>query len=361
MGLNVHKVGANQWFLNVRVRKDGKELRKRETFQGTKPQAEERYIQLKKELRYGAAAAPARKAKTFGDILELYREKRPPSNFQSQGLYDKLLRDLGSIPLSMFSDRLEAYLKILGTTPSAKTGKPLSGGSINRLMQVVNAALNLAVTLSAIEKSPITRAGFQKRREVPRDRVLTPYESLRLLNMLAVEAPHLVPLVRFALQVPCRKSELVNMRLEDLDLFSEPPCIRVHNGTTKNGEGCWKIVPPDMLPYFQSLHSECPYLFHRVENGVYRPLGDFKTAWKRCLRLAGIADFRFHDTRHIAVSGMIDAGTPEQVVMQAAGWKTPMFRTYYHKAGKQSLGLVRFPSGSGHLVDTIEVERAKVC
>jgi integrase len=90
-------------------------------------------------------------------------------------------------------------------------------------------------------------------------------------------------------------------------------------------------------------------------------LGDFKTAWKRCLRLAGIRDFHFHDTRHISASNLLDNGTPEQVVMQVAGWKTNMLRTYYHRSGKKALDLVRFPSMTGHRPDTRVEIMAEIC
>ena len=147
------------------------------------------------------------------------------------------------------------------------------------------------------------------------------------------------------------------MRTEDLDLFRN--AIRVRNGTTKNDQGCWKPVPPDMVAYFRSIPTQCPFLFYRFEKGSYRPLGDFKKAWKRCLRLAGIQGFRFHDSRHISATNLLDNGTPEQVVIAVAGWKTNMLRTYYHRSGKKSLELVRFTATGGHLVDTCEVREAK--
>jgi len=70
--------------------------------------------------------------------------------------------------------------------------------------------------------------------------------------------------------------------------------------------------------------SETPFLFYRQEKGAYLPLGDFKRAWKTCLRLAGIGDYHFHDTRAQAATDLIDNGTPERVVMQIAGWRTDM-------------------------------------
>ena len=82
-----------------------------------------------------------------------------------------------------------------------------------------------------------------------------------------------------------------------------------------------------------------------LEGGLDSPPGltlCFKKAWAKCLRLAGISDFRFHDTRHISATNLVDNGTPERVVMAVAGWRTNMLSTYYHRAGKNSRALVTF-------------------
>lgn len=350
MGLNITRIGQREWFLDVRLRRAGKEQRRRETIYGTQVQAQERYLDIKRELKQGANKPITSQQKCFREILRMYREKSPPFALPHECRYNQLTRFLGDASIQALPDRLEAWIKALRSSPS-RIGKPLANASVNRLLQMVNAAINLAVRLEVLEKNPITRARFPKLREVPRDKVLTKDEANRLLSLLAIEAPHLKPIFQFAYQVPCRKAELVNMRREDLDLPNN--AIRVRNGTTKNDQGVWKPIPPSMAGYFRSIPQGCPFLFHRIDKGVYRPLGDFKTAWKRCLRLAGIEDFHFHDTRHVSASALLDNGTPEQVVMQVAGWKTNMLRTYYHRAGKQALGLVRFPSGSGRFVDTV--------
>ena len=44
----------------------------------------------------------------------------------------------------------------------------------------------------------------------------------------------------------------------------------------------------------------------------------------------------------MAATALIDNGTPEQVVMTVANWKTNMLRTYYHREPKSALNLVRF-------------------
>jgi hypothetical protein len=56
MALNILKLGPNEWFLDVRYKKNGKQFRQRETFAGTKQAAEERYLELKKGLRNEAGS-----------------------------------------------------------------------------------------------------------------------------------------------------------------------------------------------------------------------------------------------------------------------------------------------------------------
>lgn len=358
MGFNIVKDGPNKWLLDIRVKKDGREIRKRETFAGTKVQAEERFLELKKELREGPSwSESTTKVITFGDALTLYKNRKLVIAPKEKGRFDRLMKDLGGVLVRDLPEKLEKYLSLIRQFPSLKTKRVLANGSINKLLILIKAALNLAVRMECLEKNPITNARFPNLKNIPRDKVLTGGEILTLMEVIRKEAPHLEAIVRFALQVPCRRSELVNMRREDLDLIHN--AIRVRNGTTKNDEGCWKPIPPDLVPYFRTLPDECPYLFFRVEKEDFLPLGDFKTAWKRCLRLAGITDFRFHDTRHISATNLLDNGTPERVVMTVAGWKTNMLSTYYHRAGKRSLALVNFTPGSGHLVDTFRADVGK--
>lgn len=344
MGLNIKRLGPNIWYLDVRVKKNGHQERIRERFAGSKQAAEERYMQLRRELQSGPELGLVTAGSTFADVLAYYREKRFTFSPQDKSRYDGLLKDLGPVPIPEFANKFDSYLSIKRKYPCKKTGKPPKPATLNRIIEMVRAAFNLAVEAEWLEKNPITKRRFPKAKEVARDRVLTSEEEERLMMIIAREAPHIAPLVRFALAVPCRKSELVNMRKADLDLINN--AIRVRNGTTKNDDGTWKPIPPDQVGYFRSLPAECPYVFYRVEKGMCFPLGDFRKSWVKCLALAGISDFRLHDTRHASATRLVDNGTPEQVVNEIAGWKTNMLRTYYHRAGKKSLELVRFHSGS---------------
>ena len=345
------KKGPNLFRIDAHVLRGGRETRRRELFTGTRAQAEERLLQLKKELRDGVkAGCSLTAAETFGEVLKFYLDRHDVG--RSIPCFNKMIADLGKTPLPFLAERFDSYLQVLKASKGRWTGRPLRNATINRYIAWAKAALNFAMKHRVIKENPI--AFFDKMKEVPRDVVLSAIDRQRLLNVIEQEAPHLSAMVRYALQVPCRKSELIRMAVDDLDLFNK--CIRVRNGETKNGAGIWKPIPPDMEDYFKTLPAGCRYLFYRQDSSGFHGLGDFKNAWKRCLRIAGIADFRFHDTRHCAATALVDNGTPEQVVMSIAGWKTNLLRVYYNREPKKTLDLVQFAPKLGHFLDTPKAE-----
>jgi len=357
MDLNIKKLGPNRYFLDIRRRHpDGGEGRIREKFNGTLDGARERYIALRRELLERQSLRC--RFETFTDLLRFYEERLGGFSEGDKYLAEKLIRDLGDVPLPAFPARLEAWITHVRKHPSKKTGRVLKNGSINRHLAFIRAAFNKAIHSELLEKNPISKARFPRLKEIPRDTVLSPQTLQTLFNVMAIHAPHLVPITRYALQIPCRKSELVNMRREDLNLFKN--VIRVRNGTTKNDRGYDKPISPDMQPYFRSIPTDCPWLFHRVVKGKYLPLGDFGNAWSACLRLAGIPDFHFHDTRHIAATDLLNRGVPDRVVMQIAGWTSDMLKRYYHKSAASVVDLAKyFPGVRTLTADTSESEGQK--
>ena len=125
---------------------------------------------------------------------------------------------------------------------------------MNRLLEITKAAFNLGVALNLLKDNPITKIRFPKMKELPRDVIISDLDRQRLFNMIEKEAPHLLAIVRYALQVPCRKGELINMKKDDLDLVNN--VIRVRAMNSKNDKGCWKPIPPDMVEYFRTLPAE---------------------------------------------------------------------------------------------------------
>jgi integrase len=335
--------------VKARLRINGKIVQKQCTLTGSREEAKALLEKMKAELRVTDSAGRSLKVielRTFGDLLKIFKEKREQCSAFHMNKIKSLERELGSLDLPFFPERFEQYLRTLKTTNSEVTGRPRSNACINRIVEIVRAAFNMAVSLDLLKVNPITKARFPRLKEFARDVVLSEADRLRLLNVIDQEAPHLSAIVRYAMLVPCRRSELVNMAKDDLDLIHG--AIRVKAMTAKNDRGCWKPIPPDMITYFRNLPKETDYLFFRkIENRKkgsirYAGLGDFKKIWTSCLEKAGLNGFHFHDTRHMAATALIDNGTPEQAVMAVANWKTNMLRNYYHREPKKALELVRF-------------------
>lgn len=67
------------------------------------------------------------------------------------------------------------------------------------------------------------------------------------------------------------------------------------------------------------------HVFHRAG----KPIGDFRKAWERACKAAGVPDRLFHDLRRTAARDFRQAGVSEGEIMKLCGWKTrDMFDRY---------------------------------
>jgi integrase len=337
----IRPIGENQWVVVARVRVNGKITQKRQTIEGTKEKARELLASMKREIRDGKSAESSLiHLETFDEVLSIYREKRNKVLAPDISRCNMLSVDLGKVPVNVFADRFEAYLKILKNNPTKKTGNPPSNATVNRIIEIVRAAFNLSIALGLMDENPITKARFPKAKESPRDRYLTEDERQRFLNVIEIQAPYLLPFVRYSLLVPCRKSELTTLPKEAYNTFTNT----IYVPKSKAGIPIHKPVPEEMKDYFiNGIPSGCPWLFFRQEkDGSFHPLGDFRRAFKSCLKAAGLQNVRVHDLRHVAASDLCACGNSERAIMDIAGWKTPMLSTYWHKNSLKSAQSIQF-------------------
>jgi integrase len=262
---------------------------------------------------------------TFKNIIDYYLERNSIDS-ASKTYFDKLKNDIGNVEVSELRDKFDLYLLLLRKTKVKNTDRFFSNNTVNRYIAWAKAAVNCAVRAGVIDKNPLQH--FQKLPTRPRDRMLTEKEKKNLLGAVKAEAPHLYPITLFSLLVPSRKGELVTLKRTDFDMVNN--CVIIPAERTKMKRPCIKPVPDCLVEYMRSVPVESEYLFYRRDwRGRCLPLGDFRGSWKKCLKIADIQNYRFHDQRRVAYTDLLLAGNAPHIVMQVSGHATDMSKVYF--------------------------------
>jgi len=127
---------------------------------------------------------------------------------------------------------------------------------------------------------------------------------------------HLKPIVVMALNTGMRKSEILNLSWNNVDMESKVITIR----RSKNNET--RIVPINDTLYemLETLKNDNNGQVVFVnKNG--KSLTDIRHSFRNALKKAGIEDFRFHDLRHTFASQLVMAGVDIRTVQELMGHK----------------------------------------
>lgn len=159
-----------------------------------------------------------------------------------------------------------------------------------------------------------------------RERRLRSTEQANLEAELSkCQNPHILPLIRFAIETAMRRGEILSLRWENVDLGRRTVFIP----DTKTGTP--RTIPLTKLA--ASILEACEDRQGQVFNVTVDCL---KAAWKRARKRAGLADFRIHDLRHEAVSRLFELGLSVPEVALISGHKDPrMLFRYTHLMPEQ--------------------------
>lgn len=185
----------------------------------------------------------------------------------------------------------------------------LSPATINRELACLKTLFNKAIEWEKAERNPAAKV--KKFREPnTMERILTPDESDRLLNSAS---PVLRSVLLLALNTAMRSGEIKHLRWRDVDFVKGFILIE----DSKSGRSR-KI--PMSGPVFDMLHEMSRNREFVFENPKTQTCyTSFKTAFEGACRREEIKGVRFHDTRHTAISRMIEAGVDLVTVSKIAG------------------------------------------
>lgn len=168
-----------------------------------------------------------------------------------------------------------------------------------------------------------------------RDRRMSAVEEKRLLDAVRQHSnPMLSWVVRVAIETGMRQSEILNLRVPDVDLRSR--IVRLSD--TKNNSArtvpltaaATAVLKEAVANPRRPQNTDLVFFGEPGKDGKRRPY-QFAKIWGDIKVSLAITDLHFHDLRHEAVSRLVEAGLSDQEVASISGHKSmQMLRRYTH-------------------------------
>ena len=346
---------GNVWWLRY-VGLDGRIIR--ESSKSTKlDPAQDLLIDRRKDVKDGVQPEVRRiDNHTFNELAGQYSKwaERQRSFKSKKYFIDQLSETFGHIPLRRFNSMLleQFQTERLQRGTKRKIVKKGLGGkrvveevdaipsgnkpaTVNRLIATLKHMFTKAVEWEMVEEGTLKRIRKAKFLEENnrRLRYLSKEECHSLIN--ACDA-HLRPIVVAAINTGMRKSEILNLTWERVDL--KHGFILLDH--TKNGErreipinGTLKDTLTELFHGTKDRprRIDVPYVFY--DPATCKAYKDIKRSFHSACKRAKITNFHFHDTRHTFASHLVMVGVDLTTVKELLGHKhLTMTLRYAHLA-----------------------------
>jgi integrase len=186
---------------------------------------------------------------------------------------------------------------------------------VGHCLEVARKEWGFVLPSNPVQQVKLPRAGN------PRERRAHPGELEKLLKACEFSRSGWLPaVIQLAVETGMRRSELLAMRWDDVDLQARTVLLR----NTKNGLPRTVPLSPRALNVIKDTPRIGPTVFNISANAL-------RLAWERLRRRAGVLELRFHDLRHEAVSRFFERGLNVPEVAMISGHRDPrMLFRYTH-------------------------------
>ena len=315
--------------------------------------AKEWGYRVEAEMRAGRyRSGPEARRRTFGEMIDRYVSDVLPtkggSSRRSQSTQLEWWKaQLGDMLLLKVTPAEIAETRDLLLNSDSRRGRKRSPATVIRYMAALSHCYSIAVReWGWLDDSPMRKVSKPKEPS-GRTRFLSDDERTRLLNAChESQNPYLYTIVVLALSTGMRRSEIMNLRWDQVDLNRE--VIRLLPEDTKNATSrAVPIAGPALIELRKLSESKVRSFSNLVFPapnaipGEERPI-DIQSAWKAALQRAAITDFRFHDLRHSAASYLAMNGATLAEIAEILGHKTlQMVKRYAHLTEQHTSGVVK--------------------
>ena len=297
------KGGNDRWYVDYQ---NGEGRRIRKVIARAKSR-EEALFALQEETRqeFDREHGVKRKVRkmTFNELATEYLENYAKINNLSWKRVGTCLNALKRFFGACYLSDVSPYL--IEKYKAKRLNDALMTSSVNRELSVLKRAFNLGITWEMAEQNPVQKVRFLRQPE-PRERVLTEEEERRLLE---ASSEHLKPIICMALQTGMRKSEIANLRWEEVDLETR----EIEVVKTKSGRKRTIPISSDLFKVLAELEGTRQsngfvFQYRDPKTGRSRHVVFFRTAFEHACRRAGIKGLTFHDLRHTFASRLVRKG-----------------------------------------------------
>ncbi|MFC5475918.1 tyrosine-type recombinase/integrase [Paraherbaspirillum soli] len=216
----------------------------------------------------------------------------------------------------------------------------VANATVNRMLALLRAVLNLAVTdWDWLPSAPKFRLLKEPSRRV---RYLSKLQAVRLLRELP---EHLSAMAAFSLATGLRRANVTGLEWSQVDLKRQVAWI--HADQAKGGKAITVPLNTDAMRVVLTRVGR--HQTHVFSYKGKRVIQVSTAAWYKALKRAGISDFRWHDLRHTWASWHVQNGTPLFALQELGGWESEeMVRRYAHfSVGNLAAFAANLPTFSG--------------
>jgi integrase len=338
---------GSAWELMVYLGQDaitGKKRYTTRTVRGSRREADRVLARMVADADQGGFA---RTSATVGDLLEHWfaqarDDYSPKTVLETRSYLDRdLLPALGQVPLSKLRpEDLDRFYR--GLRAHGSRGRPLAPGSVRRIHGILRRALQQGVRWGWIAINPAASASPPK---VPKTDVKppTPADLGRLLRWATVDDVDLATFVTLSAATGARRSELLALRWDDLDLVRG--VVTISRGIVNGPDGlvekdtkthqARRVTLDSATVAVLAAHRERAAHRARLAQVELSPgallfsrdgLGEepwypdsITRRFHRLCERAGLEGVRLHDLRHYVATQLLAAGVDVRTVAGRLG------------------------------------------